>query len=167
MNLLSVLLLCAFNGIIKLTVNIDISVKAVKVMVKEYHTSSSVSVLIYHLVWVTKYRNKALDKETRKLLDQKIRDICQENSCQVEALTVMPNHVHLEVVMPPWLSVTVLIKKLKGTTARWLFKVKPELREQFYHHHLWSPSYFARTVGNCSEETIKHYVETQWECPYK
>ena len=99
--------------------------------------------------------------------DQKIRDICQENSCQVEALTVMPNHVHLEVVMPPWLSVTVLIKKLKGTTARWLFKVKPELREQFYHHHLWSPSYFARTVGNCSEETIKHYVETQWECPYK
>ncbi|AEG40289.1 hypothetical protein MU859_03640 [Lactobacillus kefiranofaciens subsp. kefirgranum] len=26
-------------------------------MVKEYHTSSSVSVLIYHLVWVTKYRN--------------------------------------------------------------------------------------------------------------
>lgn len=167
MNLFSFLLLCAFNGIIKLTVNIDISVKAVKVMVKEYHTSSSVSVLIYHLVWVTKYRNKALDKETRKLLDQKIRDICQENSCQVEALTVMPNHVHLEVVMPPWLSVTVLIKKLKGTTARWLFKVKPELREQFYHHHLWSPSYFARTVGNCSEETIKHYVETQWECPYK
>lgn len=167
MNLFSFLLLCAFNGIIKLTVNIDISVKAVKVMVKEYHTSSSVSVLIYHLVWVTKYRNKALDKETRKLLDQKIGDICQENSCQVEALTVMPNHVHLEVVMPPWLSVTVLIKKLKGTTARWLFKVKPELREQFYHHHLWSPSYFARTVGNCSEETIKHYVETQWECPYK
>lgn len=167
MNLFFFLLLCAFNDIIKLTVNIDISVKAAKAMVKEYHTSSSVSVLIYHLVWVTKYRNKALDKETRKLLDQKIRDICQENSCQVEALTVMPNHVHLEVVMPPWLSVTVLIKKLKGTTARWLFKVKPELREQFYHHHLWSPSYFARTVGNCSEETIKHYVETQWECPYK
>ncbi|MGN8811213.1 IS200/IS605 family transposase, partial [Lactobacillus amylovorus] len=25
-------------------------------MVKEYHTSSSVSILIYHLVWVTKYR---------------------------------------------------------------------------------------------------------------
>ena len=167
MNLFFFLLLCAFNGIIKLTVNIDISVKAAKAMVKEYHTSSSVSILIYHLVWVTKYRNKALDKETRKLLDQKIRDICQENSCQVEALTVMPNHVHLEVVMPPWLSVTVLIKKLKGTTARWLFKVKPELREQFYHNHLWSPSYFARTVGNCSEETIKHYVETQWECPYK
>lgn len=116
---------------------------------------------------MTKYRNKALDKKTRELLDQKIRDICQENSCQVKALTVMPNHVHLKAVMPPWLSVTVLIKKLKGTTARWLFKVKPELREQFHHHHLWSPSYFARTVGDYSEETIKHYVETQWKRPYK
>ena len=135
-------------------------------MVKEYHTSSSVSILIYHLVWVTKYRNKALDQETRQMLDQKIREILEENSCKAEALTVMPNHVHLEVVMPPWMSVTVLIKKLKGTTARWLFKQKPELREQF-DHHLWSPSYFARTVGNCSEEMIKRYVETQWERPYK
>lgn len=69
---------------------------------------------------MTKYRNKALDKETRELLDQKIRDIYQENSYQVEALTVMPNHVYLKAVMPPWLSVTVLIKKLKGTTTRWL-----------------------------------------------
>ena len=136
-------------------------------MVKEYHTSSSVSVLIYHLVWVTKYCNQALTSEIREMLDQKIRKICAENSCQVEALTIMPNHVHLEVVMPPWISVTVLIKKLKGTTARWLFKQKPELRRSFYHHHLWSPSYFARTVGNCSEETIKHYVETQWERPFK
>ena len=135
-------------------------------MVKEYHTSSSVSILIYHLVWVTKYSNKALDQETRQMLDQKIREILEENSCKAEALTVMPNHVHLEVVMPPWMSVTVLIKKLKGTTARWLFKQKPELREQF-DHHLWSPSYFARTIGNCSEETIKRYVETQWERPYK
>lgn len=135
-------------------------------MVKEYHTSSSVSILIYHLVWVTKYRNKALDQETRQMLDQKIREMLEENSCKAEVLTVMPNHVHLEVVMPPWMSVTVLIKKLKGTTARWLFKQKPELREQF-DHHLWSPSYFARTVGNCSEETIKRYVETQWERPYK
>ena len=135
-------------------------------MVKEYHTSSSVSILIYHLVWVTKYRNKALDQETRQMLDQRIREILEENSCKAEALTVMPNHVHLEVVMPPWMSVTVLIKKLKGTTARQLFKQKPELREQF-DHHLWSPSYFARTVGNCSEETIKRYVETQWELPYK
>lgn len=135
-------------------------------MVKEYHTSSSVSILIYHLVWVTKYRNKALDQETRQMLDQKIREILEENSCKAEALTVMPNHVHLEVVMPPWMSVTVLIKKLKGTTARWLFKQKPELGEQF-DHHLWSPSYFARTVGNCSEETIKRYVESQWERPYK
>lgn len=101
------------------------------------------------------------------MLDLKIREILEENSCKAEALTVMPNHVHLEVAMPPWMSVTVLIKKLKGTTALWLFKQKPELREQFYHHHLWSPSYFARTVGNCSEETIKHYVETQWERPYK
>ena len=133
-------------------------------MVKEYHTSSSVSILIYHLVWVTKYRNNALDQETRQMLDQKIREILEENSCKAEALTVMPNHVHLEVVMPPWMSVTVLIKKLKGTTARWLFKQKPELREQF-DHHLWSPSYFARTVGNCSEETIKRYVETQWSVP--
>lgn len=87
-------------------------------MVKEYHTSSSVSILIYHLVWVTKYRKKVLDQECRELLDQKIREILADNSCQVEALTVMPNHVHLEVVMPPWMSVTVLIKKLKGTTAR-------------------------------------------------
>ena len=108
-----------------------------------------------------------LDQECRELLDQKIREILADNSCQVEALTVMPNHVHLEVVMPPWMSVTVLIKKLKGTTARCSLKKSRNSEKActiiIYGRHHICKFY----VGNCSEETIKHYVETQWERPFK
>ena len=129
--------------------------------------SHSVTELEYHFVWVTKYRNKALTPEIRKDLTNKITEIVEQNECKVIALMVMENHVHLEIAMTPKISVMVMIKKLKGTTAHYLFHKYPELRNSFYKHHLWSPSYFAKTTGNCSDKTIQHYINTQWERDYK
>lgn len=43
----------------------------------------------------------------------------------------------------------------------------PELHQKFYGGHLWSPSYFAKSTGNCSDEIIQKYINTQWERPFK
>ena len=131
------------------------------------NTNSSQTDLQFHIVWVTKYRKHAFDTNMQNQLKDKIEQIAKDNESSVIALEVMLNHVHLLVQLSPKISLTSFVKKVKGITAKWLFQEYPDLRNKFWKHHLWSSSYFAKTVGNCSQQTIEHYINTQWERPYR
>lgn len=131
------------------------------------NTNSSQTDLQFHIVWVTKYRKHAFDTNMQNQLKDKIEQIAKDNESSIIALEVMPNHVHLLVQLSPKISLTSFVKKVKGITAKWLFHEYPDLRNKFWKHHLWSSSYFAKTVGNCSQQTIAHYINTQWERPYR
>lgn len=79
----------------------------------------------------------------------------------------MPNHVHILISAPPTVSVTVMVKKLKGITAKWLFATFPDLmHEKFWDGHIWSPSYYAGSIGVTTEAIVKKYIETQWDRPF-
>ena len=79
----------------------------------------------------------------------------------------MSNHVHLLVSAKPKLSVTIMVKKFKGITGKWLFEQFPSLRKQFWHGHIWSPSYYVGSIGQTTEEVIKKYIKSQKERPFK
>lgn len=125
--------------------------------------------LHYHVVWVTKYRVHAFntDKVVNALKD-KLLEIAKDNGYTIEAMEIMPNHVHLLISAKPKVSITVLVKKLKGITGKWLFQAFPdEMRKYFWHSHIWSPSYYVGSVGNTTEAIVKKYIETQKERPFK
>ena len=134
---------------------------------KPFHGPTSVYNLHYHVVWVTKYRKHVLSKQIREDLKQMINKIMQDNDCKIEALEIMPNHVHMLMAVPPKVSLTGLVKQLKGTTARKLYLKYPNLRYSLWHGHLWSKSYYIGSIGVVNEDTVKHYINTQWERPYK
>jgi putative transposase len=58
-----------------------------------------------------------------------------------------------------------LANQFKGMTSRVLRQEFPALRSKL--PTLWSRSYFAATVGNVSAATIKRYIDTQWERPWR
>src|SRR5699024_1430405 len=75
---------------------------------------------------------------------------------------------HLLISAKPKVSVTVMVKKLKGITGKWLFQAFPdEMRKYFWHSHIWSPNYYVGSVGNTTEAIVKKYIETQKERPFK
>lgn len=125
--------------------------------------------LHYHIVWVTKYRNHAFnnDKIVNALKD-KLLEIAKDNGYTIEAMEIMPNHVHLLISAKPKVSVTVMVKKLKGITGKWLFQTFPdEMHKYFWHSHIWSSSYYVGSVGNTTEAIVKKYIEMQKERPFK
>ena len=65
------------------------------------------------------------------------------------------DHVHCFVSAPPKLSITAIVKYLKGITGRKLFERFPEIREQLWKGELWNHSYYVETVGSVSEENIR------------
>ena len=120
----------------------------------------------YHIVWCIKYRNKVLTQEVSERLYEILRHIGETNGFTVRSVkTGQMDHVHCFVEAPPKLSVTVIVKHLKGTSAITLFREFPELRKSLYHGELWNGSYFVETIGSTSEENVFLYIDRQKDYP--
>ncbi|MFR0524927.1 IS200/IS605 family transposase [Ligilactobacillus salivarius] len=117
----------------------------------------------YHLIWVTKYRNKtfttdALANEMKEILS----GIAEANKIVIENMEVMPDHVHMLIIFPPSKAPTSAIKALKGRSAYMFLKRHPEIRQsQYWGGHLWSPSYYMSTLGNMSKDVVERYINDQ------
>ncbi len=117
----------------------------------------------YHLIWVTKYRNKtfttdALANEMKEILS----GIAEANKIVIENMEVMPDHIHMLISFPPSKAPTSAIKALKGRSAYMFLKRHPEIRQsQYWGGHLWSPSYYMSTLGNMSKDVVERYINDQ------
>ena len=126
------------------------------------HYRTSVCNIHYHLVWSVKYRKKVLTPEIENFLRETALQIAEDKGFTVELLECGGmDYVHCFVTAPPKLSVTAIVKYLKGITARKLFIQFPGLRAQLWKGVLWNHSYYCETVGSVSKETIRKYIQKQ------
>lgn len=129
-------------------------------MKTRYKTNSgAVYCLKYHLVWCPKYRRKVLQPPVDARLKELLLQKAAELQIMVEALEVMPDHVHIFIAAEPILCVAEIVNRLKGYTSSILRKEFAELRSRL--PTLWSRSYYAATVGDVSEEAVRKYIEAQ------
>jgi putative transposase len=128
-------------------------------------TSHSVYSLKYHIVWITKYRKPVLRGEIAIRLRELVRQTCEQLDVYIESGHVAKDHIHLLVSSPPSLSVSELVKRLKGRSSRRMMEEFGELSRQYWGRHLWARGYFAASSGNVTDEIIKQYIESQGEAP--
>ena len=123
-------------------------------------TRTSVYDFHSHLVFVTKYRKSIFDTtEKQEELKTLLSSFAEKNGSTIESVEVMPDHVHLVLSFPPKFAPSSIVKNFKGAAAREWFKLHPEDKQKLYKGHLWSPSFFMRTVGVVSRETVMEYVK--------
>ena len=115
----------------------------------------------YHIVWVPKYRFRILRGEVKREVEKMVRMISKQLSCIVEELNVQDDHVHLLVMIPPKLSISKYVGKVKGRTAIRVFNEFPELKvKPYWGNHFWAKGYCVDTVG-LDLEKIRKYVKYQ------
>ena len=125
-------------------------------------TRTSVYDFHFHLVFVTKYRKSIFDTtEKQEELKTLLFSFAEKNGSTIESVEVMSDHVHLVLSFPPKFAPSSIVKSFKGAAAREWFKLHPEDKQKLYKGHLWSPSFFMRTVGVVSRETVMEYVKNQ------
>lgn len=117
--------------------------------------------LMYHMVWIPKYRRTILSGEVVERLKAILLKTAMGRGWDVIALEVMPDHVHLFVSAPPTIKPADVVKVFKGVSARRLLLEFPHLERSTGRGTLWAPSYFIATAGNVSAETIRRYIEEQ------
>lgn len=124
-------------------------------------TPGGVCSLGLHLVWCPKYRRRILGGRVAARCDELLEQIATEHGWEIVAKEVMPDHVHLFVRVGPADAPAAVVRAFKGRTTRVLRAEFPYLRR--FAKVLWSPSYFAASVGYGSESTVRRYIEHQWD----
>ena len=76
-------------------------------------------------------------------------------------LNVQSDPVHWLVKVPPKISISFLVGKIKGKTAIQAFQKFPSLRsKRYWGNHFWAAGYCVDTVG-MDAEMIRKYVRYQ------
>lgn len=128
-------------------------------------TAGAVHSLGYHIVWCPKYRKPVLVGPVADRLKELLEAKAAEHGWSIEAMELMPDHVHVFVRCPPLASPSHIANQFKGSTSRVLREEFPHLRSRL--PTLWSRSFFVATVGRVSEETIRRYIDEQSTKPIK
>ena len=123
------------------------------------HSSHTVSRLTVHLVWVTKYRYHVLEGEIKVRCRDLLRQICDSEDVRILKGVVSKDHIHMHIEYPPKLSISELMKRLKGRSSRLLQQEYPHLQKRYWGRHFWATGYGAWSTGNITDEMVQEYLE--------
>ena len=119
----------------------------------------TVSRLTVHIVWSTKYRYKVLDGDVKLRCRIILRQICESEDVLILKGVISSEHVHMHVNYLPSISISKLVKKLKGRSSRKLQQEFPELRKRYWGQHFWAIGYGCWSTGNITDEMVNEYLE--------
>ena len=131
-------------------------------MTEHIKKSHNKTLLLYHLVFPSKYRRKVFTN----VVEKSLKEICLEVSRGYEIHFIEigsdEDHVHFLIQSIPTLKVSEVVTKIKSITGRLLFQKHPEIKTMLYGGNFWSSGYYANTVGKyANEEVISNYVKNQ------
>ena len=127
--------------------------------------SHSIHQLHVHLVWSTKYRYEVLKGDIQVRCRDLIRQTCDSLDIQILKGVVSKDHIHLHLSYPPKLSISEILKRLKGRSAKILLLEYSELKKRYWGGHLWGIGYGAWSTGNITDEMIQEYLNHHKDGP--
>ncbi len=114
----------------------------------------------YHITWIPKCRRKTLYGELKKYLGNVFRDLTRQKEYEILEGHLMPDHVHMLVLIPPKYAVSQVIGFLKGKSAIHVARVYMGRKRNYKGQKFWARGYHVSTVGR-DEEAIRKYIKEQ------
>jgi len=121
----------------------------------------SVTKLVVHLIFSTKYRRKLFDGYMIEQLREAFDSACEKLECDLLEMDGEADHVHLLIAYPPKLAISVMVNNLKSVSSRRIRILNAHIPRQSKSAALWSRSYFACSAGGATIETLREYVQSQ------
>lgn len=131
-------------------------------MDEHIYKSHNKSLLLYHIVCPSKYRRQVFSE----IVEDSIKEICLEIEKRYEIkfveIGVDIDHVHFLVQSVPIMSVSKIVKVIKGITGREILKKHKEIEKYLWGGNLWTSGYYVNTVGQYgNKDVIQKYVQSQ------
>ena len=114
----------------------------------------------YHIVFIPKYRKKALYGALRQQLGDLLSQLAMQRESRIEEGHLMRDHVHMLVSISPKYSVSQVVGYLKGKSAIHIARTFMGKPRNFTGESFWARGYFVSTIGR-DEQQIREYIKKQ------
>ena len=119
----------------------------------------------YHIVFAPKYRRKEIYGQLKKDIGAILRKLCEQKDVELIEAEACPDHIHMLVSIPPYLSIAQFMGYLKGKSSLMIFDRHANLKYKYGQRSFWCRGYFVDTVGK-NETAIRNYIRNQLEEDY-
>ena len=126
------------------------------------HTAHSTYRCEYHIVFASKYRRKEIYGQLKKDIGTIIRKLSEEKKVEILEAEACPDHIHMLVSVPPYLSIAQFVGFLKGKSTLMIYDRHANLKYKYGSRNFWCRGYYVDTVGR-NERVISEYIKTQLE----
>ena len=119
--------------------------------------------LLYHVIFVVKYRRKTLSPTITDTLKGSLLKIVSNSEFCIPEMDVDQDHLHLMIDSSPALSISQIVRRIKQQTTPGLWSLHGSYsdRQFWLEKTFWSDGYFASSIGNASIETVRNYIQKQ------
>lgn len=124
------------------------------------HTAHSSYRCQYHIVFAPKFRRKEIYGQLKKDIGEIIRKLCEQKGVEIIEAEACPDHIHMLVSIPPYISIAQFMGFLKGKSSLMIFDRHANLKYKYGSRHFWSRGYYVDTVGK-NTAAIKEYIQNQ------
>ena len=114
----------------------------------------------YHVVFVPKYRRKAIYGQIRASLGGIFHELARQKECRIVEGHLLADHVHMCIEIPPKHAVASIIGFLKSKSAVAIARQCGGKLQNFTGAHFWVRGYAVSTVGYELEQ-VKQYIRDQ------
>ena len=126
------------------------------------HTAHSTYRCQYHIVFAPKFRRKEIYGKLRQDIGEILRKLCEQKKVEIIEAETCPDHIHMLVCIPPYLSVSQFMGYLKGKSSLMIFDRHANLKYKYGSRHFWCRGYYVDTVGR-NKKIIAEYIKNQLE----
>ena len=75
----------------------------------------------YHIVFAPKYRRQVIYNEIKRDVGKILRDLCDRKKVEILEAECCPDHIHMLVAIPPYMSVAQFMGYLKSRSSLMIF----------------------------------------------
>ena len=119
----------------------------------------------YHIVFAPKYRRKEIYGQLKRDIGEILRKLCEQKGVEIIEAEACPDHIHMLVSIPPYLSIAQFMGFLKGKSSLMIFDRHANLKYKYGQRSFWCRGYYVDTVGK-NETAIRNYIRNQLEEDY-
>ena len=92
----------------------------------------------YHIVFIPRYRRKAIYGKLRADIGQILRLLCDYQNVGIIEAYAMPVPIHMLLKIPPKISVSGFMSYLKGKSVLMIFERLVNLKYRYGNRHFWT-----------------------------
>ena len=117
------------------------------------------------IVFAPKYRRKEIYGQLKRDIGEILRKLCEQKGVEIIEAEACPDHIHMLVSVPPYLSIAQFMGYLKSKSSLMIFDRHANLKYKYGQRSFWCRGYFVDTVGK-NKTAIRQYIRNQLEEDY-